>query len=60
MPTELSAVLASASWSLAFQHKDVEIRTSMKDAQAKMPSQAQEIWASIIGELEALGRRGDR
>lgn len=58
--TELSAVLASASWSLAFQHKHVEILTAMKDAQAKMPSQANEIWASIIGELEARAPRGDR
>ncbi|WP_406088829.1 hypothetical protein [Streptomyces sp. NBC_01013] len=58
--TELSAVLASASWSLAFQHKHVEILTAMKDAQAKMPSQANEIWVSIIGELEARAPRGDR
>ncbi|WP_329169464.1 abortive infection family protein (plasmid) [Streptomyces sp. NBC_01267] len=58
--SELSTLLAAASWSLTFQHKQVEILTAMKDAQAKVPAQATEIWASIIDELEARAPRGDR
>ncbi|KDR62718.1 abortive infection family protein [Streptomyces albidoflavus] len=58
--SDLSTLLAAASWSLTFQHKQAEILASMKSAQSKVPAQATEIWVSIIEKLETRAPRGDR
>jgi hypothetical protein len=58
--TELSSVLAAASWSLTFQQNHAEIIDAMKIATVKMPSQAAARWSDIIMDLEARAPYGDR